>query len=64
MKDNIVNTEIQDKLLIKYRMEIEDERNDGWWKSHYRKLYEQRLANLNQARDWNPSDGPESADEM
>jgi len=44
---------------------MENDGNDGWTKIHYTRLYEERLAQLKKfAEDWNPSDGPESSDEL
>jgi len=41
------NTNInQDPKLSQYRFEMNDESNDGWSKEHYRKMYENRLAQL------------------
>lgn len=37
---------IEDSLLNKYRSEMTNERNDGWWKEYYRELYMKRLEEL------------------
>jgi hypothetical protein len=60
-----METQNLDRLLVKYKYEMENGSNDGWTKIHYTRLYEERLAQLKSfAEDWNPSDGPESSEEL
>jgi hypothetical protein len=35
-----------DSLLQKYFAEMNNDRNDGWWKLHYAEKYKQRLNKL------------------
>ena len=36
----------QDTKLSQYRFEMNDFANDGWSREHYKKMYEDRLAQL------------------
>ena len=36
----------QDTKLSQYRFEMNDFANDGWSRAHYKKMYEDRLAQL------------------
>lgn len=36
----------QDPKLSQYRFEMNDFANDGWSRAHYKKMYEDRLAQL------------------
>jgi hypothetical protein len=60
-----MKTQNLDNLLVKYKYEMENDGNDGWTKIHYARLYEEELAKLKRIPEsWNPSDGPESPDEL
>ena len=38
--------EMNDDLLNKYRSEMTNERNDGWWKQYYEELYRKRIEEI------------------
>ena len=60
-----METQNLDTLLIKYKYEMKKDGNDGWTKIQYTRLYEEALAELKRiSESWNPSDGPESSDEL
>jgi hypothetical protein len=60
-----METQNLDNLLVKYKYEMKKDGNDKWTKIQYTRLYEERLAQLKKFdEDWNPSDGPESSDEL
>ena len=42
-----------DIKLQNYYGEMNDDRNDGWTKKHYKELYEQRLKQLKTNKLWN-----------
>ena len=43
----------RDIKLQNYYGEMNDDRNDGWTKKHYKELYEQRLKQLKTNKLWN-----------
>jgi hypothetical protein len=42
---------MNDELLNKYRHEMTNERNDGWWKKHYEELYKKRIEEIKKEKE-------------
>ena len=42
---------MNDELLNKYRYEMTNERNDGWWKKYYEELYKKRIEEIKKEKE-------------